>query len=86
MRNDKEFLLWVHGRLQHVHGEDPNYDYMIRLLSIANEMPSLPAATKPWKTLANEMSPGAQKEAMDKCEAHLADIAKNDAAPGGISE
>jgi hypothetical protein len=26
--SDKDFLQWIHSRLEHVHGENPNYDYM----------------------------------------------------------
>ncbi len=35
--SDKEFLLWIHERLEHVHGENPLYDYMIRLETMAGE-------------------------------------------------
>lgn len=29
--NDREFLIWIHERLQHVHGENPLTDYMHKL-------------------------------------------------------
>jgi len=32
--NDKEFLQWIHQRLQYKYGENPNVDFMIRLESI----------------------------------------------------
>lgn len=35
MNNDKEVLLFLHARLQHVYGENPNVDYMKRLHKIA---------------------------------------------------
>jgi len=31
---DKEFLIWLYQRLEHVHGENPNVDYMHKFLSI----------------------------------------------------
>ncbi len=34
---DREFLIWIHDRLQHVHGEKYNVDYMGKLRSIINE-------------------------------------------------
>jgi len=33
---DREFLTWVHDRLQHVHGEPVNIDYMNKLRCIIN--------------------------------------------------
>ena len=32
--NDAEFLQWIYSRLQNVHEENPNVDYMIRLRGI----------------------------------------------------
>lgn len=32
--SDREFLIWLHERLEHVHGEDPLTDYMHRLRAI----------------------------------------------------
>jgi hypothetical protein len=29
--NDSKFLTWIYYRLKNVHGENENYDYMIRL-------------------------------------------------------
>lgn len=37
--NDAEFLHWLCDRLQHVYGESPNTDFMIRLRSIAWSTP-----------------------------------------------
>ena len=31
---DKEFLIWLHHRLEHIHGENPYADYMWKLRSI----------------------------------------------------
>lgn len=31
---DREFLIWIHERLEHVHGEDPSFDYMHKLRAI----------------------------------------------------
>ena len=31
---DKDFLQWIHDRLEHQHGENPNYDYMSKLRAI----------------------------------------------------
>lgn len=36
---DKEFLIWIHERLRHVHKEDVNVDYMHKLRSIINATP-----------------------------------------------
>jgi hypothetical protein len=35
--SDKDFLLWIHARLQAVHMESPNVDYMHKLLDLANK-------------------------------------------------
>lgn len=32
--NDKKFLIWIHERLQYIHGENKNVDYMHKLRSI----------------------------------------------------
>jgi|WetSurMetagenome_2_1015567.scaffolds.fasta_scaffold998242_2 hypothetical protein len=37
--NDKEFLQWIHDRLEFVHNENHNYDYMIRLRKIIGMTP-----------------------------------------------
>jgi hypothetical protein len=34
--SDKDFLQWILSRLEHVHGENPNYDYMQKLQAIIN--------------------------------------------------
>lgn len=35
---DANFLRWIHSRLEHQHGENPDVDYMIRLRQIADEV------------------------------------------------
>lgn len=39
MSDDKEFLNWIHQRLEHQHGENPNADFMLRFKSIIDSMP-----------------------------------------------
>ena len=36
---DKEFLLWLAERLEHVYKEDPNTDFVTNLICIANALP-----------------------------------------------
>ncbi len=36
---DREFLTWIHERLQHVHGEPHEVDYMGKLRSIIMATP-----------------------------------------------
>jgi hypothetical protein len=36
---DKLFLKWLHERLEHVHAENPLYDYMHKLRAIINATP-----------------------------------------------
>jgi len=36
---DREFLTWLHERLEHVHGENPQMDYMYKLRSIIEATP-----------------------------------------------
>lgn len=36
---DKEFLQWIFDRLQYVHKENPNYDYMHKLKSLIATIP-----------------------------------------------
>ena len=31
---DRDFLIWIHERLEHVHGENPLVDYMHKLRAI----------------------------------------------------
>jgi hypothetical protein len=31
---DREYLMWLHARLEHIHRESPNFDYMRKLRSI----------------------------------------------------
>ena len=35
----KQHLEWLHKRLEHVHGENPNYDYMLFLHEIVQMIP-----------------------------------------------
>ena len=42
--NDQDFLRWIHNRLVEVHGENANYDYMQRLMVIAESVSSEPAS------------------------------------------
>ena len=37
---DREFLKWIHDRMEKVHNEDPLYDYMLRLRKIIKETPA----------------------------------------------
>lgn len=37
--NDKEFLMWIHQRLNQVHGENKNVDYMWKLRAIIANTP-----------------------------------------------
>jgi hypothetical protein len=34
---DKEHLQWLYNRLVNVHGENPNYDYMLKFQEIINQ-------------------------------------------------
>lgn len=36
---DKEFLIWLHQRLYHLHGDNPNADFMGKLRSIIKSIP-----------------------------------------------
>jgi serine/threonine protein kinase len=36
---DREFLKWLHERLEHVHGESPIVDYMHKLRAIIRDTP-----------------------------------------------
>lgn len=36
---DRLFLMWLHGRLEYVHGEDPCVDYMHKLRAIISDTP-----------------------------------------------
>lgn len=31
---DRDFLIWIHERLEHVHGENPMKDYMHKLRAV----------------------------------------------------
>lgn len=35
---DRDFLIWLHERLEHVHRENPRVDYMHKLRSIIKAM------------------------------------------------
>ena len=36
---DREFLIWMHERLEHVHKEPPLFDYMHKLRAIIVDYP-----------------------------------------------
>jgi hypothetical protein len=36
--NDKEFLQWIHDRLQYIHHEPGNIDYMKRLQALIDAL------------------------------------------------
>lgn len=36
---DREFLMWLHERLEHVHKENPLFDYMHKLRAIIYSIP-----------------------------------------------
>ena len=36
---DRDFLIWIHERLEHVHGENPHYGFMHRLRCIIRATP-----------------------------------------------
>lgn len=38
--NDREFLMWLHERLERVHGERPTVDYMHKLRAIIKATPA----------------------------------------------
>jgi len=37
MTSDKQHLQWIYDRLCSVHGENPNYDYMLRFKEIIDK-------------------------------------------------
>lgn len=37
--NDREFLMWIHERLTHVHGERELVDYMHKLRAVISAIP-----------------------------------------------
>jgi hypothetical protein len=44
--SDRDFLVWLHDRLMHVHQEPPNADYMHKLRAIIEKMPVEIATTR----------------------------------------
>lgn len=34
----KQHLEWIYNRLIHIHGENPNYDYMLKFKEIINNL------------------------------------------------
>jgi len=36
--NDRDFLIWIHQRLEHVHHENPLTDYMHKLRRVIRNM------------------------------------------------
>jgi hypothetical protein len=52
-RSDADILTFIHARMVEVHGENPNYDYMLALARIrdaARPALSVPAPTLPMCT------------------------------------
>jgi hypothetical protein len=41
-----DFLLWIHGRLVNVHGENYHYDYMHRLREVVDVIKKIEDAAK----------------------------------------
>jgi len=37
--NDREFLIWIHERLEYVHKESPFKDYMHKLRAVITSIP-----------------------------------------------
>ena len=37
---DRDFLMWIHARLEHAHGERPLLDYMHKLRDIIRSIPA----------------------------------------------
>lgn len=56
-----QFLLWIADRMVHVHGEKPNYDYILRLREIASWL-AAPQASAPVAVRHEELS-----RYIDKC-------------------
>lgn len=57
--HDKEFLQWIHDRLQHMHGENENMDYMHKLRAIIK-------ATDPAQLTPNVSSSNPPQEHRDE--------------------
>lgn len=36
---DRQFLIWIHERLEHIHNENPCYDYMHKLRALIKTTP-----------------------------------------------
>ena len=36
--SDAQFLQWIYDRLQHIHKENPSYDYMIKLRTLIERL------------------------------------------------
>lgn len=58
---DRDFLIWIHERLEHVHGEDPLVDYMHKLRAIIRSTP--PEQLTPNMCTGNSL--GALLESLD---------------------
>ncbi len=50
--SDKKFLQWIHARLNILHRENPQYDYMLKLQKIIDELPEVQTKLKIKTTLA----------------------------------
>lgn len=55
--HDRDFLIWIHGRLENVYGENPQVDFMCKLRSVIN-------ATDPKKCTPNIGEAIAQQETL----------------------
>ncbi len=54
---DAKHLKWIADRLEHIHGENPNYDYMLKLHEIAAALATSisPAPDAGWREAFDEM-------------------------------
>ena len=52
--NDREFLMWIHERLEHVHKESSSVDYMHKLRAVIKATP--PGQITPNNLTANSLA------------------------------
>lgn len=52
--NDRDFLIWIHERLEHVHKESPYLDYMHKLRKVILSTPA--KKETPNCAIANDLS------------------------------
>ena len=64
---DRDFLMWLHRRLEHVHGEDKYFDYMHKLRAIITFMPGEQETLNncPWNSLEELENFFARKKSTD---------------------